>query len=70
MSGPDDPSDPTTSPGIESVAELPIRAGDAQHTVLAAISNLVAAVINVEKVAMAAARALDENEPIMIAAKT
>jgi hypothetical protein len=64
MSGPHDteppPSGPRTSPELpRDIVELPIRAGEASLTVVAAMSNLVAAIVAVEKVAMACARALD-----------
>ena len=62
MNGPDDtlpPSSGLTCPGTEDISELPIVAGSAAHTMMAAISNLVAAVVNVEKVALACARAVD-----------
>lgn len=39
--------------------ELPIPRGEAAHTMLAALANLTAAVVAVERVAMACARALD-----------
>jgi hypothetical protein len=41
------------------VSELPIVAGDAAHTVAAAVANLVGAVVALERIAMACARALD-----------
>jgi hypothetical protein len=47
----------------ESASELPIVAGDAQHQVAAAVSNLVAAIVALEKVAMACARAIDQAAP-------
>jgi hypothetical protein len=37
-----------------------VHAGNAQQTMLAALANLTAAVIALERVAMAVARALDE----------
>lgn len=39
--------------------ELPIPAGEASHAMLAALANLTAAIVALEKVAMACARALD-----------
>jgi hypothetical protein len=65
MSGPDDttppplPEPPTTAPVLPDVSELPIHAGDAALTMLAALANLTAAVVAVERVAMALARAVD-----------
>jgi hypothetical protein len=44
------------------VVELPIPAGEAARTVVAAFSNLVAAVVAMEKVSMTLARALDAAE--------
>jgi hypothetical protein len=49
----------TTPAPPPSAGELPIPGGEAALHVLAAMSNLVAAVVAVEKVAMACARALD-----------
>ena len=66
MTGPKDtvppPAPPITSPQLptdEPVIEMPIRKGEACYAVIAAYSNLVGAVVALEKVAMAIARALD-----------
>jgi hypothetical protein len=50
-----------TTPDLAAI-ELPIRAGEAALTVAAAVSNLVGAVVALEKVAMACARALDASK--------
>ncbi len=56
MSQPDDmtpePSDP----------ELPIARGEATHKVLAAMANVTAAILTLEAVAVACARAVDMAE--------
>lgn len=72
MSGPSDtlpPEGPPTTPMLPETLpnllpegpaiELPIPAGEASHAMLAALANLTAAVVALEKVAMACARALD-----------
>jgi hypothetical protein len=63
---PDEPTipPPPSTPTLpleppESASELPIVAGDAMHTVLAAFANLTRAVLDAERVAVAACRALD-----------
>ncbi|HXN30517.1 MAG TPA: hypothetical protein VN894_01600, partial [Polyangiaceae bacterium] len=57
------PDGPATTPILplpeEPAIELPIARGEASHTMLAALANLTAAVVAVERVAMACARALD-----------
>lgn len=53
------PPAPPTLPDMAAV-EMPIRRGEATATLVAAMANLTAAVLTVERVAMACARALDE----------
>ena len=53
---------PSPPPDAEA-AELPIPKGEACRTVLAAMSNLVTAVIAIEKLCMALARQLDGEAP-------
>lgn len=61
---------PETTPALPSspdlLFELPIRAGDASHAMLAALANLTAAVVAAERVGMACARAIDavSGEPV------
>lgn len=53
------PPPPPTLPDMAAI-ELPIAKGQAQHAMLAALANLTASVLMVERVAMACARAIDE----------
>lgn len=58
MTGPKDVFPPEGPTDVDAI-ELPIRTGQAAHAVLSALANLTVAIIALEKVAMACARALD-----------
>jgi hypothetical protein len=58
VSEPFDPRD--TIPIPDSASELPIQSGDAARVMLAALANLTAAVVAVERICMALARAADQ----------